>query len=289
MKKKIFLPFLLLSVAMLLAGCNYENKEDRTGFFYNVFVAPMDSLIHWLGPILGHNYGLTIIVITLVVRLALFPLMMNTYKSQAVMREKMALVKPEMERVQKKVKVATTQEEKMEAQQEMMALYKKHNINPLNMGCLPMLIQMPIVLGLYYALRFPTEGGITEYPNFLWMNLTEPDILITLVAGIAYAVQAWISLQFIPEEQKQQMKIMMLISPIMIMWISFISPSALALYWAVGGIFIVFQTWLGNKFYRSKSTEELAESSEELTQDQAEEIEHRKNTEVRSKKKKKRK
>ncbi len=122
-----------------------------------------------------HNYGLAIIVITLIVRLAIFPFMMRTYKNQMMMREKMKIVKPEMEEIQKKTKVATTQEEKMEAQQEMMALYKKHGINPLNMGCLPILIQMPVVMALYFALKFPSEGSITEYPDFLWMNLTEVD------------------------------------------------------------------------------------------------------------------
>lgn len=52
----------------------------------------------------------------------------------------------------------------------------------MNMGCLPIVIQMPIVMGLFYVLKYPTEGGITEYPNFLWFNLTEPDLIITIIA-----------------------------------------------------------------------------------------------------------
>src|SRR5690625_7590756 len=97
----------------------------------------MYNFLQFLDDNLGNNYGLAIIVITMIVRLIIFTLMNNTYKNQMMMREKMKIVKPEMEAIQKKVKVATTQEEKMEAQQEMMGLYKKHGINPLNMGCLP--------------------------------------------------------------------------------------------------------------------------------------------------------
>ncbi|MEN3967534.1 membrane protein insertase YidC, partial [Mammaliicoccus sciuri] len=89
-------------------------------------------------------------------RLVLFPFMMKTYKNQKLMREKMKLAKPEMEKIQERVKRARTQEEKMEANQDMMALYKKHGINPMNMGCLPIVIQMPIVMGLFYVLKFPT-------------------------------------------------------------------------------------------------------------------------------------
>src|SRR5690625_5359189 len=78
----------------------------------------MYNFLQFLDDNLGNNYGLAIIVITLIVRLIIFPFMMNTYKNQMMMREKMKIVKPEMEAIQKKVKVATTQEEKMEAQQE---------------------------------------------------------------------------------------------------------------------------------------------------------------------------
>src|SRR5699024_9191043 len=190
---------------------------------------------------LGHNYGLAIILITLIVRLAIFPFMMRTYKNQMMMREKMKIVKPEMEEIQKKTKVATTQEEKMEAQQEMMALYKKHGINPLNMGCLPIFIQMPIVMALYFALKFPSVGRITDYAAVLWRKLTETDHFMVALAGVVYAGQAFVAMQFVPEEQRKQMQLFMYICPIMMMWISLISPSAVPVYWAVGGVFLIFQ------------------------------------------------
>src|SRR5699024_2567561 len=130
--------------------------------------------------------------------------------------------------------------------------------NPLNMGCLPIFIQMPIVMALYFALKFPSEGGITEYPAFLWMTLTETDYFMVAIAGLVYAGQAFVSMQFVPEEQRKQMQLLMNISPIMIIWISFISPSALPVYWAVGGVFLIFQTWAGKTFYNKKGAEEMA-------------------------------
>src|SRR5699024_5358104 len=129
MIKKWLLPASMVLV-LFLAGCDYSQPENRDGCFYNTLVQPMDTLLHWLGDNLDNNYGLAIIVITLIVRLAIFPFMMRTYKNQMMMREKMKIVKPEMEAIQQRVKVATTQEEKMAAQQEMMGLYKKHDINP---------------------------------------------------------------------------------------------------------------------------------------------------------------
>ncbi|CAM2774142.1 membrane protein insertase YidC [Salinicoccus roseus] len=288
MSKKWLFP-IMIGLVLVLSGCDYSQEENRNGFFFNTFVQPMDSLLHWLGDNLNNNYGLAIIVITLIVRLAIFPFMMRTYKNQMMMREKMKIVKPEMEEIQKKTKVATTQEEKMEAQQEMMALYKKHGINPLNMGCLPILIQMPVVMALYFALRFPSEGGITEYPHFLWMNLTEVDFFMVAIAGIVYAGQAYVSMQFVPAEQRKQMQLFMYISPIMIIWISLISPSALPLYWAVGGVFLIFQTWAGNTFYKNKVAEEMAPIIEAHEREKAEKEQRIKNAKVMPKKKRKKK
>ena len=279
----------MMGLVLFLAGCDYSEDENRDGFFFNTFVQPMDNFLHFLGDNLGNNYGLAIIVITLIVRLIIFPFMMNTYKNQMMMREKMKIVKPEMEAIQKKVKVATTQEEKMEAQQEMMGLYKKHGINPLNMGCLPILLQMPVIMALFFALRYPSDGGITEYPDFLWMNLTESNIIMTIIAGLVYLVQAYVSMKFVSEEQRKQMKLFMYISPLMIVWISFISPAALPLYWAVGGIFLIFQTWAGNTFWKKKVHEEMAPIIEAHEREQAEKERRLKNAKLMPKNKKKRK
>ena len=150
------------------------------------------------------------------------------------------------EELQKKIKAAESKEQQMELQQEMMGLYRKHGVNPLNMGCLPMLIQMPIIMGLYFAILYSTDVKAHE---FLWFSLGSPDIWMTLIAGAVYFVQARVSLWTMSEQQKSQMKMFIYISPIMIMFISFTSMAALPLYWSISGAILVIQTYIGRKIY----------------------------------------
>ncbi|MBS4207972.1 membrane protein insertase YidC [Bacillus sp. FJAT-50079] len=250
MKKNTIILTILIAVTALLGGCS--GVENQTGLFYNTFVAPFAFLIHEIGHFFGDNFGLAIIFITLLIRLVLMPFMLKTYKHQQEMKEKMAKIKPEMEEIKKRSKEANTPEAQKQAQQEIMELYQKHNVNPFNMGCLPMLIQMPILTGLYFAIRSSQE--IATH-SFLWFNLGHTDVVMTIIAGLVYFVQAQVSMVTMPEDQKKQMRIFMYISPVMIMFISFSAPAALPLYWAVGGIFLIIQTWIGRKYYQQKPVE----------------------------------
>ncbi|REH76462.1 hypothetical protein DOS74_01820 [Staphylococcus felis] len=286
MKNKALLT-MLVGVVLLLAGCDYSKSENRNGFFYNTFVQPMDNLIHWLGNHLDNNYGLAIIIIVLVVRIVLLPFMLSNYKNMHMMREKMKIAKPEITEAQEKVKRARTPEDKMAANQEMMKVYKKYNLNPAAtmLGCLPLILQMPIIMGLYFVLKYPSGGGITKYSDFLWFQLDKPDIWITIIAGVLYFFQAFVSLSNMPQEQRQMGYMMMIISPIMIIWISYSSAAALGLYWSVSAAFLVIQTYIANKVYSKKAQEEVAPLLAKL------EVEKNpktgKNTQVVSKKKKK--
>ena len=147
----------------------------------------------------------------------------------------------------------------MAANQEMMEVYKKYDMNPMKsmLGCLPMLIQMPIIMGLFFVLKYPSKGGFTEHPNFLWFNLSHPDIWITIIAGILYFLQAFVSSKSMPNEQRQMGYMMMIISPIMIVWISLSSASALGLYWSVSAAFLIVQTQLANMYYSKLAKKKL--------------------------------
>ncbi|EON71114.1 membrane protein insertase YidC [Lysinibacillus sphaericus] len=232
-------------VVFVLSGCQaVQNKE---GFFYSIFVKPMEFLLEFFGnDIFSGSYGLAIIAITVLIRLVLMPIMLKNYRQQQIMKSKMDAFKPEMEEVQKKMKEAKTKEEQMQHQQEMMALYKKHGVNPLNMGCLPMLIQMPIIMGLYFSILYSAD---VKSHMFLWFSLGSPDIIMTIIAGIVYLVQARVSLWTVPEQQKAQMKMFIYISPIMIVFISMSSMAALPLYWSVSGALLIIQTYIGRKYY----------------------------------------
>ncbi|MEJ9210326.1 membrane protein insertase YidC [Bacillus smithii] len=252
MLKKYFslLTFILFS-SVLLSGCS--SAQQKGHFFHDYFVEPFVKLIHAIGSFLGGNYALAIIVITLLVRIILMPLMLNTMKKQQEMKEKMDKIKPEVEKIQKRIKSAKTKEEQMKLQQEMMQLYQKHEINPFSMGCLPIVIQMPIWMALYYAIRISED---IKKADFLWFKLGHPDIAMAIIAGIMYYFQFRVSMIGVPEDQKKQMQIMGLMSPLMILFISFSTPAALPLYWAVSGLFLIGQTWLSKKFYEKQKMRE---------------------------------
>ncbi|RIO68222.1 membrane protein insertase YidC [Staphylococcus haemolyticus] len=291
MKKKALLP-LLLGVMVFLAGCDYSKSSNRDGFFYNTFVEPMSKVLHWLGhSVFNDDYGIAIIVLVLVIRIILLPFMLSNYKNSHLMREKMKVAKPEVDGVQEKVKRARTQEEKMAANQEMMEVYKKYDINPMKsaLGCLPVLIQMPVVMGLYFVLRYRIGGGIAEHPHFLWFNLIHPDIWITIIAGVLYFIQAWVSSKQMPQEQRQMTYMMMIVSPIMIIWISLSSASALGLYWSVSAAFLIVQTYFANMYYEKVAQREVATMIEKFEENNSNTNKKGKNTQVVSKNNKKKK
>ncbi|MEK9199865.1 membrane protein insertase YidC [Ureibacillus sp. 179-F W5.1 NHS] len=243
--KKLKLISMLGLLLMVLTGC--QAVENQEGFFYSTFVRPMNWLLEFLGnDLFNGSYGLAIIAITIVIRLILMPFMLKNYRQQSKMKSKMDIVKPKMEEIQERLKAAQTKEEQMAIQQEMLALYRENGINPLNMGCLPIIIQMPIITGLYFAILYSQDVKVHE---FLWFSLGSPDILMTAIAGIVYFIQAKVSLWTVPESQKAQMKLMIYISPIMIVFISFSSMAALPLYWSVSGLILIIQTYIGRKFY----------------------------------------
>ncbi len=92
----------------------------------------MKNVLDWLGNnLLNDNYGLAIIILVLVIRIILLPFMLSNYKNSHMMRQKMKVAKPEVEKIQEKVKRARTQEEKMAANQELMQVYKKYDMNPI--------------------------------------------------------------------------------------------------------------------------------------------------------------
>ncbi|RLQ95417.1 membrane protein insertase YidC [Falsibacillus albus] len=245
--KRLITILMLAGSTFLLSACSAATNNDS--FFHKSLVSPFAEAIKMIADFTAGSYGIAIIIITLLIRSILLPLTLKTYKNQQQMKDKMAVMKPELDKVQKRLKQEKDPAKQKELQAEMMGLYKKHGVNPLNMGCLPILIQMPIWMGLYYAIRSSHE--IATH-SFLWFNLGQPDIPMAILAGIAYFFQSRVTMVGMTEEQQKQMKFMTLLSPIMILVISFSAPAALALYWAVGGVFLVAQTLIAKKIYQNK-------------------------------------
>lgn len=263
-KRSTITTIILLAVTTLLLSACSAQGGSNTGFFNHYFVEPFRISIHAVANLFNGSFGLSIIFITLLIRLVLAPLMLRQYKTQMAMKEKMDRLKPEMDVIQKKIKTETDAKKKQELQQEMMGLYSKHGVNPLNMGCLPILIQMPILTGFYYAIRGSKE--IASH-SFLWFNLGHPDIALTLIAGVIYYFQFKVSQTTMPAAQQAQMKYMGLMSPIMIVMFSFQAPAALPLYWVVGGMFLILQTYVSRKLYPAPTpaAEEIIENKKVAT------------------------
>ena len=207
----------------------------------------MTIMLDFNADLFSGNYGLSIILMTLIIRFVLLPLTMNQYKTQTLMKGKMDGLKPELTAIQDKIKKTKDKAKQQELQMEMMSLYKKHNVNPLNMGCLPLLIQMPILMGFYYAIKGSHE--IATH-SFLWFNLGQADHIMAIIAGVIYYFQSVVSMRQMPAEQQATMKMMSYISPAMILFISFSAPAALPLYWSIGGLFMIIQTILLQKIYK---------------------------------------
>jgi YidC/Oxa1 family membrane protein insertase len=252
-RSSLLIIFVAITIS-LLSACSATPDGKSDGFFHTYFVEPFIVSIHFIAEFFNGNYGLSIILVTLIIRLVLMPLMLKQYKNQMAMKEKMDVLKPEMDIIQKKIKEEKDPKKKQELQTEMMGLYQKHGVNPLNMGCLPILIQMPILTGFYYAIRGSEE--IASH-RFLWFSLGEPDIIITIIAGLIYYFQFKVSQSSMPAQQQQQMKFMGLLSPLMIVMFSISAPAALPLYWAVGGAFLILQTAISRRLYQNNKKTEV--------------------------------
>ncbi|HET7658674.1 MAG TPA: membrane protein insertase YidC [Bacillales bacterium] len=243
---------LLGALVIVLAGCG--GKSSNPGFFQEYFVVPFTELIHYTAALFNGSYGIAIILITILIRLILAPFFMKMTKNQRAMKEKMDVLKPEMNEIQKQLKETKDPQKQKELQQEMMQLYKKHGVNPLNMGCLPVLIQLPILMGFYYAIRSSKEIAAS---NFLWFNLGHTDIAMAIIACIVYLFQFLVSQANMPEDQKKMMRVVGLMSPAFILYISLKYPAALPLYWSVSGMFLIVQTLITYKVYPVKNSKSL--------------------------------
>ncbi|NPC93213.1 membrane protein insertase YidC [Bacillus sp. WMMC1349] len=260
----VMVTFFMGGKVSLAASNGTQGSED--GFLHHYFVMPFSELIKGIGEFFHGNYGLAVILVTIIVRLLVLPLFANQFKKQRAMQEKMAVAKPEMDAIQSKLKKTKDPVKQREIQQEMMILYKKHNINPLAIGCLPMLIQLPILYGFYNAIRSTQE--ITDH-SFLWFNLGHSDLFVSLCAGMMYLIQFYVSqklnvqnsVQSNPAAQ-QSAKIMGIFFPVMMTIFSLNAPAALPLYWMTSGLFLTVQSVVFHQVYKKKKTSlQTAESA----------------------------
>ncbi|MEC2075604.1 YidC family membrane integrase SpoIIIJ [Metabacillus fastidiosus] len=243
MKRRILLLIGLALLLSLLAGCMEVNEpitKESEGFWNTYIVYPLSWLITYFATLFGNNYGLSIIVVTLIIRLAILPLMIKQMKSSKAMQA----LQPEMQKLKEKYS-SKDQQTQQKLQQETMALFQKHGVNPIA-GCFPLLIQMPILIGFYHAIMRTQE--IAQH-NFLWFDLGERDpfFILPIVAGITTFAQQKLMMAGTSGQNPAmmpQMQMMLWLMPIMIVIFAVNFPAALSLYWVVGNLFMIGQTFL---------------------------------------------
>ncbi|WP_273777865.1 MULTISPECIES: membrane protein insertase YidC [unclassified Acinetobacter] len=176
------------------------------------------------------NWGWSIILLTVVVKLILWPLSSKSYRSMAKMR----VIAPEMQRMKEEFG-----EDRMRFSQEMMALYKREQVNPLS-GCLPLLMQMPIFLALYWVLMESVE--LRHAPWLGWiqdLSAMDPWFILPLIMGVTMYVQQMLNPQPADPMQAKVFKLMPIVFTVFLLFF----PAGLVLYWIVNNLLTITQQW----------------------------------------------
>ncbi|MGM9849861.1 MAG: membrane protein insertase YidC [Bacilli bacterium] len=223
------------------------NSNGYEGLWTTLFVKPLARILLLTGGLVK-NYGLAVVLLTLVIRALLLPVTKKT----AMQSENMKKAKPKLDKLEQKYKGKTDQESMMQKSQEMMLIYKENNINPLS-GCLFSLIQIPLFFAFYEALnRLPAifeenflgfqlgTSPLTAFKTGHWLYIIFP-ILVCLATFFSFKLNATASMS---SEQEQQMKMMMNISIVFITIASFTMSTGIELYWIFNSGFTVIQNLL---------------------------------------------
>ena len=210
-----------------------------------IIAKPIGYLLMWIYKLVG-SYGISLIILTFIVKLVLYPLYAKQIKSSADMAEM-------SEKTQEIQRRYANDREKMN--EEMQKLYAEVGFNPMS-GCLPMLIQFPIIMGLFALLRNPMkympEGNMMIFANhesFLWIkDLAQPDPwILPIAAGVAtyfaFAMNSAMTMQqpgASAGQNKAMNAIMKYFFPLSILWLARSYPAGLAIYWAGGQFMQIF-------------------------------------------------
>ena len=197
-------------------------------YIYNLLRQFLTFLLNTTDKYVG-NFGVSIIIVTILIKIMLLPLTLKQDKSMKEMKK----LQPELEKIKEKYA-----NDKQMLNIKTMELYKEHKVNPLG-GCLPLLLQLPILFALFGVLR---NGIIPKDSSFLWLKLSVPDpfyVLPVLNGAVSFFQQKLMG----SADSNPQMKNMMYIFPIMMIMFSVKMPSGLQLYWLTSSILAVVQQY----------------------------------------------
>ena len=220
-----------------------EKTIDYGKFF--VIASPIFWLLTQINELVG-NYGVSILLLTLVIKTILYPLSAKSLKSMAKMRQ----LTPKINALKEKYG-----DDKQQLMQAQMELWKKEQVNPFG-GCLPMLLQMPVFLGIYWVLNESVE--LRQAPFVLWYNdlsQMDPFFILPILFGAAmFWQQSLTPMQTSDPAQAKMMKFMPVIFSVFFLWF----PAGLVLYYVANSLLSILQQWIVNKqiekSYKPKGT-----------------------------------
>jgi YidC/Oxa1 family membrane protein insertase len=222
----------------LYAGPQYQDKLQSIApgleltvdyGWLTVIAAPLFWVLKWLYG-WAANWGVAIIILTILIKLIFYPLSAASYKSMAKMR----VLAPKMQRLKEQYG-----DDRQRMQQAMMDLYKTEKINPLG-GCLPILVQIPVFIALYWVLLASFE--LRQAPFMLWIKdlaVPDPYYVLPVLMGATMIIQTKLNPEPPDPVQAKIMKIM----PIAFSVFFFFFPAGLVLYWLVNNILSIAQQW----------------------------------------------
>jgi len=230
--------------------------------FYTIFYEPIFNLLIFLYNVIpGHDIGVAIIILTIILKVILFPLNLQSLRSQKAMQE----IQPKISEIKSRLK-----DKKEEMTKAIMELYRKEKVNPFS-SCLPLLIQLPFLIALYRVLLkglnsegfevlypFVTNPGAINPIAFGFVNLAEPhNVILALMSGVAQFIQGKMMITTPPSKEARKdpgskdeamlgsmNKQMLYFMPALTVFIGYSLPAGLVLYWFIMNLLTILQQWL---------------------------------------------
>lgn len=261
--KRLLAVLAVVSIAVILTGCSTTGSQQvapishTSGNWWDRWIVYyVSQFLLWLAKLLGNNYGWTIIVFTIIVRIILLPLNAISIRSSSKMQQ----IQPQITELRKKYPGRDTESRQL-LSQETNKLYKEAGVNPYT-GCLPLLIQLPVMYALYQAIWRTPE---LQNGHFLWMDLGKPDpyYVMPILAMIFTFISTYIGQMSTPQSSQSWMTKMMTYGMAVMVGVMAIGfQSAITLYWVISNLFQAVQTFILQNPIKYKREQE-AKAAEE--------------------------
>ena len=262
--KRLLAALALVTVfALFLSGCATQTTPTPTPISHNSsnwwdawVVYYLSQFVLWIAKVFGGSYGWAIIIFTVIIRVILLPLNAVQINSTRKMQE----IQPELKALQEKYS-SKDLETRNKLNEETQKLYKEAGVNPYA-GCLPMVIQLPVMWALYQAIWRTPE---LQNGKFLWMDLGKPDpyYILPILAAVFTFLSSYIATLSVPKSSQTTMtKVMSYAMAIMVGIWAIIFQSAISLYWVISNLFQVGQTLVLQNPFKYRKEQEAKEEAE---------------------------